>query len=114
MENRLCSLDKQPGVHPLGIGCIIRRLITKCALKAGGADAKAACGSKQLCAGLKAVIEGVIHAVMEKIEENVEMEFGEWEINDKVWLKGVGKDKVQESVLERRYRKARRGPADPA
>ena len=82
MENRLCALDKQPGVRPLGIGCIIRRLIAKCALKSGGADAKAACGSKQLYAGLKAGIEGAIHAVMEKMEENAEMEFSEWEIDN--------------------------------
>ena len=70
MENRLCALDKQPGVRPLGIGCIIRRLIAKCALKAGGADAKAACGSKQLCAGLEAGIEGAMHAAWEKMGEN--------------------------------------------
>ena len=72
MEKRLCALDKQPGVRPLRISCIIRRLIAKCALKPGGADAKAAYGSKQLCAGLEAGIKGAIHAVMEKIGDLVE------------------------------------------
>ena len=46
MENRLCALNKHLGVRPLGIGCIIRRLIVKCVLKAGGANATSACGSK--------------------------------------------------------------------
>ena len=76
-ENRLCVLDKQPGVCPLQIGWIVRRLIAKCALKAGGADAKSAYGSKQLFADLEAGIEGVIHVVLEKIEENKDMEVDE-------------------------------------
>ena len=50
MDNRLCALDKKPGVRPLRIGCIVRRLISKCVLKAGGADSKSTCGSKQLYA----------------------------------------------------------------
>ena len=95
MENKLCALDKQPGARPLRIGCIICRLIAKCALKAGGADANAACGSNQLGAGLEASIKGLIHAVMWKIEENTEMDFGEWEVDDGIWLKEVGKDEVQ-------------------
>ena len=64
-ENRLCALNKQPDVCPLGIECIIRRLIAKCALKTGGADTKFACRSKQLCAGLKAGIEGATHCAGE-------------------------------------------------
>ena len=80
-------------------------------LKAGGADTKSFCGSKHLCAGLAAGIEGMIHAVLEKMEENEDMEFGEWEIDDNIWLKEVRNDKVQESVLERRCRKAHKAVA---
>ena len=46
MENRLCTLNTQPGVCLLGTGCIVRRLIVKCAFKAGGTDTKSACGCK--------------------------------------------------------------------
>ena len=63
-------------------------------LKAGGADTKSFCGSKHLCAGLAAGIEGMIHAVLEKMEENKDMEFGEREVDNKIWLKEVGKDEV--------------------
>ena len=40
------------------------------------------------------------------MEENEDMDFGEWEINDNIWLKEVGKDKVQESMLKRPCREA--------
>ena len=39
------------------------------------------------------------------------MEFGEWEVDNEIWLKEVDKDKVQESVLERRCRKAHEAAA---
>ena len=55
MGCRLAALDKCPGVRPLGIGEIWRRGISKCALNVCGDDAKAACGSTQLCAGLEAM-----------------------------------------------------------
>jgi hypothetical protein len=61
---------------------IICHLIVKCALKAGVADVKSACGSKKLCAGLEAGIEGAIHVMLEKMEENEGMEFGAWEVNN--------------------------------
>ena len=63
MANRLMALDKCPGVRPVGIGEIWRRLFSKCVLKEAGAEATEACGSDQLCAGLKADIEGAVHAV---------------------------------------------------
>ena len=63
MSCRLVALDKCPGTRPVGIGEIWRRLMAKCGLKVCGEDAKAACGSTQLCAGLEAGIEGALHAV---------------------------------------------------
>ena len=63
MANRLMALDKCPGVRPVGIGEIWRRLFAKCVLKVAGTEAKEACGSAQLCAGLEAGIEGAVHAV---------------------------------------------------
>eukprot|EP00956_Cyclotella_meneghiniana_P019697 scaffold34083_cov46-Cyclotella_meneghiniana.AAC.1 len=50
-----------------------------------GREAKAACGSTQLCAGLEAGIEGAIHGVRRKAEEDHSLEFEEWEIKDDLW-----------------------------
>ena len=62
MANRLIGLDKCPGVRPVGIGEIWRRLCAKTVLVVAGAEAKEECGDEQLCAGLEAGIEGGIHA----------------------------------------------------
>ncbi len=53
MCRRLVALDKQPGVHPMAIGEIWHQCIAKGNLAGLGAQAKGACGSVQLCAGLK-------------------------------------------------------------
>ena len=106
MSCRLVALDKCPGVRPLGIGEIWRRAIAKCALKVCGEDAKATCGSTQLCAGLEAGIEGALHSVSTRARENETMEFGEWEVDDSVWEQTADKGKVQESLPMRREREA--------
>jgi hypothetical protein len=63
MAGRLMSLDKMPGIRPIGIGETWRQCIAKCVLKVAGSEAKEACGTDQLCAGLEAAIEGGIHSV---------------------------------------------------
>ena len=63
MSNRLIALDKCPGVRPVGVGEVWRRLFAKCIIKVAGGQAKDACGTSQLCAGLEAGIEGAVHAV---------------------------------------------------
>jgi len=65
MACRLVALDKQPGVRPVGIGEIWRRLMAKCVIAVAGSQATAACGNLNLCAGLPAGIEGAVHAVEE-------------------------------------------------
>ena len=54
----LVSLDKRPGVRPVGIVETLRCAIAKLAMRAAGYQSKTSCGSLQLCAGLEAVIEG--------------------------------------------------------
>lgn len=65
MACRLVALDKLPGVRPVGIGEIYRRLMAKCVLKGIGHQVTTACGNLNLCAGLPAGIEGVVHAIRE-------------------------------------------------
>ena len=63
MACRLVAIDKRPEVHPVGIGETLRRALDKLMMRAAGDQAKTTCGNLQLCAGLKAGIEGVTHAV---------------------------------------------------
>jgi hypothetical protein len=65
MACRLIGLDKCPGVRPVGIGEIWRRLIAKCIIEVCGHKATQAAGNLNLCAGLPGGIEGAIHAVRE-------------------------------------------------
>ena len=63
MKCLLGALDKQPGVRPVGIGETLCRALDKLIMRAAGDQVKTACRNLQLCAGLKAVIEGATHAV---------------------------------------------------
>ena len=63
MACRLIPLDKQPGVRPVGIGEVYRRLLAKCVLIVCGHVATASCGNANLCVGLEAGIEGAAHAM---------------------------------------------------
>ena len=65
MACRLVALDKLPGTRPLGIGETYRRLMAKCILQCIGDRATSACGNYNLCAGLKAGIEGAVHVIRE-------------------------------------------------
>ena len=70
---RLIPLDKDPGVRPIGIGEVPRRIIAKSILKVIGEDVKSAAGSLQTCAGHEAGCEAAIHA-MKEIEASEETE----------------------------------------
>ena len=51
---RLVPLDKNPGVRPIGIGEVPRRIIAKSILKVIGNDVQEAAGPLQACAGHEA------------------------------------------------------------
>ena len=61
--SRLIDLNKCPGVCPIGIGETLRRIIGKAVCLATQIDAALVCSSDQLCAGLKAGIDGAIYAM---------------------------------------------------
>ena len=65
VAGRMVALDKNPGTRPVVSGEIWLRLIAKIIKRSCGWQCKGACGSKQLCAGLEAGIEGSLHAVRE-------------------------------------------------
>ena len=73
MAGHLIALDKNPGIRPIGIGEVLRRLLAKCVLSVAKGEAQEACGIDQLCGGLQAGIEGAVH-VMHSIWDAHKME----------------------------------------
>ena len=63
MGGVLIATYNHPRDQSVGVGDTWCRLMKKCALCVAGQEAKVACGTEQLAGGVKAVIEGVIHAM---------------------------------------------------
>ena len=76
MSVRLIALDKCPGVRSNGIGECLRRIMCKCMAEATKKDLEETCGSQQLACGVKAGIEGAVHAVEELFNSTKEDEHG--------------------------------------
>ena len=66
---RLLALDKNPGVRPIGVGEVLRRLLGKCIVHVFKDPIKEAAGNLQTCAGFEAGAEAAIHAMKELYEE---------------------------------------------
>ena len=60
---RLITLNKNPGVRPIGIGEVPRRIVAKAILKVTIDDIQSATGPLQVCAGHEAGIEAAIHTM---------------------------------------------------
>ena len=71
ISGQLITLDKQPGVRPVGVGETWRHLFAKIVCKVTGPEATMACQDKQLCARLKAGIDSTIYGVQALWDENL-------------------------------------------
>lgn len=60
---KLIPLDKRPGVRPIGVGEILRRIVGKCVSWVVKEEVKAAAGPLQVASGVKSGAEGAIHAM---------------------------------------------------
>ena len=63
MSCRLIALDNIPGVYPIGIYEVIRRIIAKAILSITSGDIQDAAGSLQLCAGQMSGTKAAVHAM---------------------------------------------------
>ena len=66
---RLIPLDKNPGVRPIGVGEVLRRIVGRSILKCITYDLKLLGQCQQLCLGQKCGIEHAIHSLREKFEK---------------------------------------------
>ena len=60
---RLVDLVKQPGVHPIGVGKVIRRIVDKCVSQVIQQDGLKVSGINQLCDGQPGGREAAVHAI---------------------------------------------------
>ena len=64
VASRLIPLDKGEGaVRPIGVGEVVRRVVSKCVMKVVKPEVMEASGSLQLCAGQTSGTEAAIHAM---------------------------------------------------
>lgn len=62
---RLIPLDKSPGIRPIGIGEVLRRIIGKSVMHVIKQDVSVSAGPLQLCASQPSGCEAAVHAVRE-------------------------------------------------
>ena len=68
LASRLIALDKLPGVRPIGVGEVVRRLMGRIVLNVVGQDVLEVTGCDQLCAGLPGGCEAAVHSVRQLFE----------------------------------------------
>ena len=69
LANRLVPLDKCPGLRPIGIGEVLRRIAGKVFMSVVKGDIQDSVGSLQVCAGQPGGCEAAIHAMRTIYEE---------------------------------------------
>ena len=60
---RLIPLDKSPGVRPIAVGEVFRRIIGRAIMKVIESDVRAATAPRQLCVGMPAACEAAVQAM---------------------------------------------------
>ena len=67
---RLVPLDKKPGVRPVGIGEVLRRIIGKAVMILLQKDLSSCTAPLQVCAGLPGGVEAAVHATRKMYEDD--------------------------------------------
>jgi hypothetical protein len=63
LANRGIAIDKCPGLRPVGVGEMVRRIIGKAVMSVTGEQVQKAVGALQLCGGQPVGVESAIHAM---------------------------------------------------
>ena len=63
LANRGIAIDKCPGLRPVGVGEIARRIIGKAVMEVSGKQVQEAVGAVQLCAGQPVGVEAAVHSM---------------------------------------------------
>ena len=66
---RLVPLDKCPGLRPIGVGEVLRRIIGKSVMECTKEDVCTSTSALQMCAGKPAGSEAAVHAMKNMFEE---------------------------------------------
>ena len=66
---RLIPLDKNPGVRPIGVGEVLRRIIGKAVMRVLKEDIIQAGGALQTCTGIESGIEAAVHAMADEFHK---------------------------------------------
>ena len=74
MACRLIPLNKNPGVRPIGIGEVLRRIMGKAVMTIFKKDVMEVAGPSQLCTGHQAGCEAAVHSVVETFNVEVDAE----------------------------------------
>ena len=67
---RLTPLNEQPGIRPIGVCEIVRRILGKAIMGVVADDVRSAAGPLQLCCGQDAGCEAAVHAMRTVFEAN--------------------------------------------
>ncbi len=60
---KLIPLNKNPGLRPIGVGEVLRRIIARTVMRSFQSDILDSAGNFQLCAGQRAGCEAAVHAM---------------------------------------------------
>ena len=66
---RLIPVDKSPGLRPIGVGEVLRRIAGKVVMSVAKGDVQCSVGSLQVCAGQAGGCEAAIHAMRNVFED---------------------------------------------
>ena len=69
LANRGIAIDKCPGLRPVGVGEMARRIIGKAVMEVTGQKVQESVGSLQLCAGHPVGVESAIHAMRDFLDD---------------------------------------------
>ena len=67
---RLVPLNKNPGVRPIGVGEVARRIVCKAVIRVVRKDIMLSAGPLQACSGIGSGCEAAVHATREVFDES--------------------------------------------